>query len=320
MTHQLDSRTRDAIDLAVEIEQEDARAAGSIVFQSRIWCQLSLPHRPPPNDPLTGEAPTVWIRKNGSLTLRLRPGLVVGTDGERYGYPYGTMPRYLLTWISTMIIQGGPGLLSDGLTLDMGGSMRAFLRQIGVNGATGGSRGSVTRLRDQITRLATCSVIISNTRTNGDGLWNFRAKNFGFVDEVDLWWSDRPTQSDTLWPNTITISPAFRDSIKVSSVPLDTRGLALIQQAKAGPLALDLYTWLAHRMFSLRRTTTVPWALLSEQFGSQYDRVRNFKANVIKTLPVVRLAYPGVNVTPTADGLVLRPSPLPVARKIVLDI
>ena len=137
--------------------------------------------------------------------------------------------------------------------------------------------------------------------------------------EVDLWWSDKPTQSDTLWPNTITISPAFRDSIKVSSVPLDTRGLALIQQAKAGPLALDLYTWLAHRFYSIRRTTTVPWILLSEQFGSQYGRVRNFKANAIKALPVVRLAYPEANVSPSADGLVLKPSPLLVARKIVLD-
>jgi hypothetical protein len=316
-----DSRTRDLAALAVEIAQEDARAAGSIAFQSRIWCQLTLPHREPAPDPRTGEAPTDWVRKNGSLTLRLRPGLTgVGTNNERYGFPYGVLPRYLLTWISTEVIQGGPAVQDDGLTLDMGGSMRAFLRQIGVSSATGGSRGSATRLRDQITRLATCSVIITDTRANGDGIWNFRSKNFGFVDEVDLWWSDKPTHSDTLWPNTIQLSPYFRDSVKASSVPLDTRGLALIQQAKAGPLSLDLYTWLAHRMYSLRRSTTIPWALLAEQFGSQYDRVRNFKANVIKALPVVSLAYPGVNVTPTSDGLVLRPSPLPVARKIVLDI
>jgi hypothetical protein len=229
------------------------------------------------------------------------------------------LPRYLLTWISTEVVQGGPAVKDDGLTLDMGGSMRAFLAQIGLT-STGGSRGSATRLRDQITRLATCSVVITDTRTNGDGVWNFRSKNFGFVDEVSLWWSDKPTNSDTLWSNTISISGSWRDSIKASSVPLDTRGLALIQQAKAGPLALDLYTWLAHRNFSLRRTTVVPWILLAEQFGSQYDRVRNFKANVIKALPVVRLAYPGVNVSPTSDGLVLKPSPLPVARKIVLDI
>jgi hypothetical protein len=315
-----DSRARDLVARTVEIAQEDAKAAGSIAFQSRIFCQLSLPHREPPPDPRTGAAPIDWVRKNGSLTLRLRPGLVgVGTDNERYGYPYGVMPRYLLTWISTEITQSGPAVQDDGLTLDLGGSMRAFLKQIGIQTATGGKKGSATRLRDQVTRLATSTITITDTRVMGDGVWNFHSKNFGMIDEADLWWSDRPTHSDTLWPNTITISPAFRDSIKASSVPLDTRGLALIQQAKAGPLALDLYTWLAHRFYSLRRTTTVPWTLLSEQFGSQYAQTRQFRARVIKTLSVVRLAYPGANVTPTTDGLMLRPSPLPVARKIVLD-
>ena len=91
-----------------------------------------------------------------------------------------------------------------------------------------------------------------------------------------------------------------------------------IQQAKAGPLALDLYTWLAHRFYSLCRTTTVPWVLLSEQFGSQYAQTRQFKARIIKTLPLVRLAYPEANVAPGLDGLILKPSPLPVSRKLVL--
>jgi hypothetical protein len=319
MTRQLDNRTRELVNLATEIAQEDAKAAGSIGFMSRIFCQLALPHREP-RDPRTGLVPTEWVRKNGTLTLRLRPGLTgVGTSNERYGYPFGVTPRYLLAWISTEIIQSGPAVQDDGLTLDMGGSMRAFLRQIGVNSATGGVRGSGTILRDQITRLTTSSVLISDTRNNG-GAWNFRAKNFGMIEELDLWWSEKPTKSDTLWPNTLTISPAFRDSIKASSVPLDTRGLALIQQAKGGPLALDLYTWLAHRMYSLRRTTTVPWELLAEQFGSQYGRVRNFRANIIKALPVVRLAYPTANVSPSSDGLILKPSPLPVSRKIVLDV
>lgn len=91
-----------------------------------------------------------------------------------------------------------------------------------------------------------------------------------------------------------------------------------IQQAKAGPLALDLYTWLAHRFYSLCRTTTVPWVLLSEQFGSQYAQTRQFKARIIKTLPVVRLAYLEANVAPSLDGLILKPSPFPVSRNTVL--
>ena len=41
------------------------------------------------------------------------------------------------------------------------------------------------------------------------------------------------------------LTEAWRDSINASDVPLDTRALAIIQRAKAGPLALDLYYWLA---------------------------------------------------------------------------
>jgi len=126
---------------------------------------------------------------------------------------------------------------------------------------------------------------------------------------------DRP---DTLWPNTIRLTPAWRDSIREAAVPLDTRALAIIQRAKAGPLALDLYYWLAHRLYTLRKPTAVPWALLSRQFGSQYTQVRQFKAQVIKQLRVIHLAYPEAAVSVTDDGLMLRPSPTPVRVSVTV--
>jgi hypothetical protein len=185
--------------------------------------------------------------------------------------------------MTTEVKQAGPAVQDDGLTLDLGGSMRAFLRQIGIEGAGGGPRGTTTRLRDQITRLAYANVIITETREHGNGTWNHQGVNFGFVTETNLWWSDRDNGTSTLWPNTIRLSEAWRDSIKASAVPLDTRALAIIQRAKAGPLALDLYYWLAHRLNTVRRPTLIPWALLSRQFGSQYTVLRQFKAQVVNS-------------------------------------
>jgi hypothetical protein len=98
------------------------------------------------------------------------------------------------------------------------------------------------------------------------------------------------------------------------------RHASTCQRAKAGPLALDLYYWLAHRLYSVRKPTLVPWALLVRQFGSQYDRVRAFKAQVVKHLRVIALAYPEARVHSTGDGLVLGPSPPPVSRQTVLDV
>jgi hypothetical protein len=307
-------RTVELIERAVQIEREDAKAAGTISFVSRIFCQTALPYRDP------GDAPE-WLRRNGSVTLRLRPGLLgIGTDHERYAYPFGVMPRYLLAWMATEIKQGGRAVQDDGLTLDLGGSMRAFLRQIGINSATGGAKGSATRLRDQVTRLAYANIIVTETRDHSNGKWNHRGANFGFVTETNLWWSDRDNGTQTLWPNTIRLSEAWRDSIKEASVPLDTRALAIIQQAKAGPLAIDLYYWLAHRLFTVRKSTLVPWALLAVQFGSQYALLRQFKAQVVKQLRVISLAYPQARVNVAGDGLLLNPSPPPVPRQVVLDV
>jgi hypothetical protein len=317
---QIDARTTELIDRAVRIEQEDARAAGTISFVSRIFCQCALPYREPALDKETQKRPPEWIRQNGTVTMILRANIVdPGKPTQDYQYPFGVMPRYLLAWMATEVKQDGPAMQDDGLTLDLGGSMRAFLRQIGINSGSAGRGGSATRLRDQVTRLATSSILVTDTREHGGGIWNFRAKNFGFVDETELWWSDRDRDTDTLWPNTIRLSEAWRDSIKASAVPLDTRALALIQKAKAGPLALDLYYWLAHRMFTVRETTTVPWDLLAGQFGSQYTRTRAFKAAVVKAFHVVKLAYPSADVTVTDQGLMLRPSPTPVARQTVID-
>jgi hypothetical protein len=230
------------------------------------------------------------------------------------------MPRYLLAWMTTEVKQGGPAVQDDGLTLDLGGSMRAFLRQIGINSATGGREGSGTRLRDQVTRLATSSITVADTRQHGNGTWNFQAENFGFVRQVNLWWADRDNGIDTLMPSTMRLTEAWRDSIKASAVPLDTRALAIIQRAKAGPLALDLYYWLAHRLYTVRKPVVVPWALLARQFGSQYAQVRQFKAQVVKQLRVISLAYPQARVNVTGDGLMLGPSPLPVPRQTVLEL
>lgn len=43
----IDARTVELTERAVQIEQENARAAGAISFVSRIFCQVALPYRDP---------------------------------------------------------------------------------------------------------------------------------------------------------------------------------------------------------------------------------------------------------------------------------
>src|ERR1700710_2757225 len=71
----ISSRTRDLLDAATAIEMEDAREVGAVGYAARWGAQLSLPYKDPSPDT------RLWVRRNGSLTLRVLPGMV-GTKGS----------------------------------------------------------------------------------------------------------------------------------------------------------------------------------------------------------------------------------------------
>ena len=129
---------------AVEIETTDAKAAGMVGYQARLWAQVSLPYRDP-------GAISKWVRTNGSLRLVVRPGEITQKDGSIHdGYPYGVVPRLLLTWMATEAVR-----LQD-RELSLGPSLSSFMRTIGFE-RTGGAR--IQRLQEQVQRLAKCSMM-----------------------------------------------------------------------------------------------------------------------------------------------------------------
>jgi hypothetical protein len=80
------------IDASVVIYGEAATKKDA-AFIARELVQVSLPHSNPGNIP-------VWTRTNGNVTLAIQPGADI-TAGKSYGYPYGTIPRLLLFWMTT---------------------------------------------------------------------------------------------------------------------------------------------------------------------------------------------------------------------------
>src|ERR1700710_2153897 len=92
-------RQRELLNAATEIEQEDAREAGSIGYAARLWAQLTLPYKNPAPDT------QMWVRRNGSLTLRVMPGMTGPKDAPVAGYPFGVLPRLILTWMSTEAVR-----------------------------------------------------------------------------------------------------------------------------------------------------------------------------------------------------------------------
>lgn len=76
---------------------------------ARQLIQATLPHKNPGPVPL-------WKRTNGNLTLTIQPGIDV-QRGQSYGYPYGTVPRLLLFWMTTEAVKTKSRRLELGHTL-----------------------------------------------------------------------------------------------------------------------------------------------------------------------------------------------------------
>lgn len=274
----------DLIARAEEIQQEDPRESGSIGFMTRAMVQATMPHR----DPRSNE----FRRRNGNYTLIMMAPAEIGL-------PYGALPRLILSWVSTEAVRTRrPDVV-------LGDSLAAFMRELGLT-ATGGRRGTIPRVKQQIQRLFSTSI---SCIYSGESHW----ANVGFriADETRLWWHPKDPDQLDLWHSRVILGASFFQDLIDHPVPVDTRALKALRRS---PLALDIYCWLTHRMSYLRKATLVPWSALAEQFGADYGREDNFRAAFLDALRKVLTVYCLARVLSTPIGLLLEPSQPHVGR------
>ena len=120
-----------------------------------------------------------------------------------------------------------------------------------------------------------------------------------------------------MWPGYLELTAEFMESLMGHAVPLDPRA---IRALKKSALALDVYTWLAHRLCRVRKDTGVKlsWRNLRAQFGQEYAYSKDFKKKFRDALFKVRAVYPAMNIEEIAGGLLLKPSPPPIPKKQVV--
>jgi hypothetical protein len=132
---------RKLLDLSAKIFDEPATRQDA-AYLPRELVQVTLPHKNP------GDVQQ-WKRTNGNLTIGIQPGQDFIT-GKSYGYPYGTIPRLLLFWVTTEAVR------TKSRRLELGNSLRGFMAELGLNssnGSSGAKRSDARRLRDQMQRL-----------------------------------------------------------------------------------------------------------------------------------------------------------------------
>lgn len=287
----VDERSRELVELMASISERDP-SEEERGYIARMLVQACFPYRKIQSNEFSR------VANNFRLTI-MAPSEV--------GLPFGVMPRLIFMWMTR------EALFKKSRSLELGRSLTEFMMQLNLP-LTGGKNGTITRLRDQMKRMA--SSTLSVTYDNGRS-WSLR--QVGMIEEAVFWWEEKGKTDKTgqqgLWSSTILLSEAFFREITNRPVPFDMRIVQLIRQQTQSPLALDLYLWLNYRLKYLSRPTEIPWAKLQLQFGANYADTRQgrheFKREFLKQMEIVRSAFrkaaPSLQELTDGNGIRLLP-------------
>ena len=263
-----------------------SEADPNLGFMARLLVLCSLPRTNPGNR-------LQYKRVNGPYTLYMVAG-----GGNKL--PYGNLPRLLLAWLCSEAVR------TQSRELVLGRSLSKFMRTLGMNSDSGGSRGELTRLRNQMKRLFSAHVSMIYEDDHGE----VRVSSL-VADRAAFWWTERKPNKSLLWNSKIRLGEDLFNEIINHPVPLDLNTLMALKRCSLG---LDLYLWLTYRTFALTRPLRLTWRQVYQQFGLHPDKssdkrtVLNFRRKILRELKKIKMAWPELNYSTAAGVLILHPS------------
>lgn len=263
-------------------------------FLHAVLCQLGLPRG--------RQKGQEFIRSAGNASMMIRAGSKF--DGHRWQpcpLPYGTKPRLALIHLcSEAVRQKSP-------VIDTGDGICPFLRRMGIDVCGK----NFTAFKDQMTYLAVSTMTLAGVA--GGRVYQMEAAP---IERFEAWYNPGTGQA-SFWPDHIELSPRFFETLREHAVPLDPRA---VRALKNSALALDVYTWMGHRLCRVRKPEGVKlsWRNLKEQFGQEYKTSKDFKRDFKGALFKARCVYPDARIEEEIGGLRLFSSPPPIPKTQVL--
>ncbi len=280
------------IQAAVEIDQNDPLG---IIYQHSLFCQVALPRSRPEG--------RVFERAYRNSSISLEAGkLWDGTRWIEQPLPSGPKPRLALIHINSQAVK------TRSPYVDIGHSCAEFLRRLGLNDQSGNTYALFKR---QMKALAACRMTLGFTVGNEAITLDTKP-----IEEFRAWMATEQNRL-ALWPTCLELSRKYLDSLLEHAVPLDTRAVSALAHSA---MALDTYSFLARRLYTLEKPVKVTWRQFHAQFGHEFkgkEAVDDFQK---KFLPAVRAAltvYPSAKVEQVRGGLLLKPSLPPVHAESV---
>lgn len=282
-----DARRRDLIR---EVIENEPAGPENIQHIHSVLALCGLPYREP-------KGLTNVFREYGRNTLAISAGRLTNPltgEMEMQGLPYGPKARLMLLHLCTEAVkQRTP-------KIEVASSLSGFIRDMGFP-VTGGDRDTLKQFKEQLNRLAACSMQI--------GLWDgSRASTLNVPPfrQMDVW---LPLNVDPdqglLWSSTITFHRDFFDNLLQHALPVDIRAA----RAFAGSARkLDLLFWVGYRLSRLERPLRLTWDNLYKQFGSENGSIRSFRQEFRKDVAHLTEVFPRVRLSLDEGGMQLLPS------------
>jgi hypothetical protein len=290
---------------AIRLDPDKIEAA----FMARQLVQATLPHSDPKDVP-------EWTRTNGNLTLSIVAGRTKDAKtGERKsaGYPYGTIPRLLLFWMTTEAVR------TKNRRLFLGNNLTKFMRDIGLNpdnGGTGAKRSDARRLRDQMERLFKASISFEQTHEGANGRKGESWMNMNVASKAMFWWDEKQPEQPVLFESWIELGEDFFEAITAAPVPVN---MIALKALKGSALALDLYAWASYTAYQTQQkgqSRFLSWELLHNQIGGDYSDIKEFGRKSRDALRKVKTVYPALGMTFEKGGVRILPcSPSVTVKK-----
>lgn len=281
MKNTISKRHLQIVKLAGEISEVPFVTANSLGFMSRLLLMVNLPYRDP------GIETRSWWRKNGNVSLDIVPAY---KDGKCVGLPYGSYPRLILAYLITQAVR------TKSPEIFLGKTFREFLKLLNIN--DGGKQ--YRQLQKQLER--TLSASFSWTYKN-EQMWS--RTNIQVSHQSQLWWNPKLRDQQSLWESYIKLNTDFFNEITRRAVPLDFRVLRVL---KNSPLGLDLYMFIAWRVFNLQKSVHISWKSLHDQLGGQYVDINVFSRDCRKHLKRIQAIWPELNIKPVTGRLYIAPT------------
>lgn len=295
---------------AAEIMQDRPRYDDK-AFAPRLLVTTTFPHRQPKGNP---EAVTL---RNGRARLTIRPGWD-SENNRRLPYPAGAIPRLLTVYLCREAKRADAKGDTSG-RIDLGHSLRAFMHELGLNpanGGTGAKRSDAARLRQGMTAFFEAVISYHEDLSRpGDGQpdQGVRFESLRIAKGTELWWSIKDPDHPTLWASYVQLDPDFRAALVASVIPADMRALRAL---KGSALALDFYLWLCHEADRAQRSGKarfVAWPQLMQQFGTGYTNPKDFGKYARAALRKVRAVFPQLKLGGVQGGVTI----LPTSRRAI---